>query len=96
MKVPIRRVQKPAMSIPIQTGVIQLDAFLKLANAVESGGQAKAEIQAARVKLNGEPCTQRGKKLRPGDVVSFAGERYQVTAEKPEVSEQAEQSKNQD
>ena len=84
MKVPIRRVQKPAMSIPIQTEYIQLDAFLKLANAVESGGQAKAEIQAARVKLNGEPCTQRGKKLRPGDVISFAGERYQVTGEQIE------------
>ena len=93
MKVPVRRVQKPAMPIAIQTEMIQLDAFLKLANAVESGGQAKAEIQAGHVKLNGEACTQRGKKLRPGDVISFAGQRYQVTAEN---FEPAEQSKNQD
>lgn len=78
MKVPIRRIQKPVIQIPIQTESIPLDAFLKLAGAVESGGRAKAEIQAGRVRLGGEVCTQRGRRLRPGDVVSFAGERYEV------------------
>jgi len=78
MKAPVRRIIKTAIQIPIQTESIPLDAFLKLANAVESGGRAKVEIQAGRVKLNGEACTQRGKRLKPGDVVSFRGERYEV------------------
>ncbi|MCL2106169.1 MAG: RNA-binding S4 domain-containing protein [Oscillospiraceae bacterium] len=69
---------KPAVEILVQTEFIRLDAFLKLANAVESGGMAKQIIQAGGVRVNREPCTQRGKKLYPGDVVSFAGERYLV------------------
>jgi len=78
MKAPVRRIVKPAIQIAIQTESIPLDAFLKLCNAVESGGQAKVEIQAGRVRLNGEVCTRRGKQLRPGDVVSFGRERYEV------------------
>ena len=78
MKAPVRRIQKPIIQIPIQTESIPLDAFLKLANAVESGGRAKLEIQAGRVRLNGEACAQRGKRLNAGDVVWFAGERYEV------------------
>ena len=69
----------PPTEIPVQTDFIRLDAFLKLANAVESGGQAKAVIQEGRVRVNGEACPMRGKKLRPGDVVRFAGEGYVVT-----------------
>ena len=80
MKVPVKRIQKPQIEIPIQTEFIRLDAFLKLANAVESGGQAKAMIQEGRVRVNGEVCPLRGKKLHPGDVVRFAGENYLVAA----------------
>jgi ribosome-associated protein len=81
MKAPVRRIQKPVIPIPIQTESIPLDAFLKLANAVESGGRAKVEIQAGRVKLNGAACTQRGRRVGPGDIVAFAGERYEVRQE---------------
>lgn len=49
--------------------VIQLDQFLKLANIVGTGGQAKRLIQGGEVKLNGEVETRRKKKLFPGDVV---------------------------
>jgi len=80
MKAPVRRIIKPAIQIAIQTESIPLDAFLKVASAVESGGRAKVEIQAGRVKLNGEACTQRGRRLRPGDVVMFMGTRYEVIA----------------
>ena len=69
------------MPIAIQGEFIRLDAFLKLANAVESGGQAKLEIIDGRVRVNREVCTQRGKKLRPGDTVRFAGENYAVQGE---------------
>ena len=50
---------------------IKLGQALKAANVVESGVMAKIVIQDGEVKVNGEVCTQRGKKLRDGDVVTF-------------------------
>ena len=82
MKVPVKLVQKAAIEIPVRSEFIRLDAFLKLVNAVESGGQAKVAIQEGRVRVNGEVCAQRGKKLHPGDVVRFAGESYIITEDK--------------
>jgi len=73
--------QTEPAAIGIRSGFIRLDALLKLANAVESGGQAKVAIAEGRVKVNGEACVQRGRKLYPGDVVRFAGEKYVVTEE---------------
>ncbi len=61
------------ITVPITTEFIKLDALLKLANVVSSGGEAKLVIQEGQVSVNGELCTQRGKKLRPGDVVSLPG-----------------------
>lgn len=57
--------------VSIQTEFIKLDALLKLANLVGSGGEAKILIQEGEVSVNGDVCTMRGKKLRPGDLVSF-------------------------
>jgi ribosome-associated protein len=57
--------------ITIDTEYIKLDALLKFASLVGSGGEAKFAIAEGLVKVNGEVCTQRGKKLRPGDVVAF-------------------------
>ena len=82
MKVPVKRVRKPPVEIPVQSEFIRLDALLKLANAVESGGQAKLDIQEGRVRVNGEVCPLRGKKLRQGDVVRYAGESYILTEDK--------------
>ena len=53
--------------ITIDTPFIRLDALLKFAGAVETGGQAKVLIQGGGVLVNGAVCTQRGKKLVPGD-----------------------------
>lgn len=60
--------------IIIQTEYIKLQDLLKFANLVESGGEAKECIQNGEVTLNGEICTMRGKKIRPGDVVIFDGQ----------------------
>ena len=57
----------------ITTEFIRLQDLLKLANLVETGGEAKERIQDGEAMVNGEPCTQRGKKLRPGDTVVFDG-----------------------
>ena len=48
---------------------------------VDTGGQAKVMIQEGQVKVNGEVCTMRGKKIRPGDVVEAAGRRFEAAAE---------------
>ena len=78
MKVLVRKKQKQAESIPITTEFIKLESFLKLANVVESGGMAKSFIQNEEVLVNGQVCTMRGKKIRPGDDVCFRGEHYTV------------------
>jgi len=62
----------------INTEYIKLDSFLKAVNAVGSGGEAKVLIADGLVKVNGEVELRRGRKLRPGDRVEFAGEQYVV------------------
>ena len=64
--------------IKIHTEFIKLQDALKFANAVESGGMAKNVIQDERVKVNGEICTVRGKKLDAGDTFSFMGAVYVI------------------
>ena len=63
----------------ITTPFIKLESALKLANAVYSGGEAKALIQEGNAKVNGEVCTMRGKKLVPGDTVEFMGNFLKIT-----------------
>lgn len=60
-------------TVSITTEYIKLESFLKLANLVSSGGEAKLLIQDGFVKVNGEICLMRGKKLREGDMVSYRG-----------------------
>lgn len=64
--------------IAITTEFIKLQDLLKFAGLVETGGEAKERIQAGEALVNGEPCLQRGRKLRPGDEVRFAGEALTV------------------
>ena len=78
MKVRVRRVSAERISVPITTEFIKLESFLKLANAAGSGGMAKNFIQNGEGEVNGETCTMRGKKLRPGDSVRFNGAEYLV------------------
>lgn len=66
--------------VAIQSEFIKLDALLKFANLVCSGGEAKIRIAEEDVFVNGEPCTMRGKKLRPGDTVALDGETVRITA----------------
>ncbi len=57
----------------INTDYIKLDQLLKLANVVPTGGQAKLMIGEGRVKVNGNVCLQRGKKIKKGDIISVEG-----------------------
>ena len=67
-------------TIEITTEYIKLQDLLKFAAAVQTGGEAKIVIQEGDVTVNGEVCTMRGRKLRPGDVVSLDGQAYEVVS----------------
>ena len=78
MKVTVKR-KVNIQDIPITTEFIKLQDAMKLANLVESGGEAKLLIQEGQVFLNDEVCTQRGRKLRPGDSFTFEGITCRIT-----------------
>lgn len=67
--------------VPIRDESIRLGQFLKLANLVESGAEAKPLIQDGQVTVNGEIETRRGRQLVPGDVVGYRAEAARVTDE---------------
>lgn len=67
--------------IAITTEFIKLDALLKFAALVMTGGEAKIVIADGMVRVNGEVCTMRGKKVRPGDTVEFGGHKVEIIAE---------------
>ena len=78
MKVTVKKKDESKL-LPIETEFIKLDAALKYAALVATGGEAKEVIAEGRVPVNGEPCTMRGKKLRPGDSCCFNGESYKIS-----------------
>lgn len=71
--------------IKIETEFIRLDSAMKLAGMVDTGGQAKFVIQNGETSVNGEVCTMRGKKLRPGDEVKYSGRAFRVEAANGDV-----------
>ncbi len=83
MKVTVKR-KVDRIPVVIGTEFIKLEAALKYANAVESGGMAKTEIQEGYVKVNGEVCTMRGKKLYPGDVICYENNEYLICIHEPQ------------
>ena len=79
MKVVVKKKDAP-LSVTIDPEYIKLQDAMKLANAVGSGGEAKVLIQDGQVSVNGEVCTMRGKKLRPGDTFACHGQSYLIAA----------------
>lgn len=65
-------------TIKINEEFIRLDNLMKYAGMCGSGGRAKYLIQNGEVKLNGEVCTMRGKKIRPGDSIEYNGRTVEV------------------
>ncbi|MDO4812686.1 MAG: RNA-binding S4 domain-containing protein [Eubacteriales bacterium] len=66
-------------TVEITTEFIKLQDLLKFASLVSTGGEAKIVIAEGEVCVNGEVCTQRGKKIRPGDVVKYDGQELSVS-----------------
>ena len=79
-KIKVRLVPPEKKALAITTPFIKLDSAMKLADAVGSGGTAKLLIEDEKVRVNGEICTQRGKKLYPGDRFRFDNVDYLITA----------------
>lgn len=73
----VRREKRPE-TVFYDGDYIKLESALKLSGAAETGGAAKLAIQAGEAAVNGEICTQRGKKLRDGDTVAFRGAVYAI------------------
>ena len=85
MKVVVKK-KETGIPVVIGTEFIKLEAALKFANAVESGGMAKTVIQEGDVLVNGEVCTMRGKKLYPGDKVAFNCDTYLICIHEPKAN----------
>ena len=70
-KIVVRAKVQSEEKLYITTPFIKLDSALKLSGLAETGGMAKMLIEEGSVKVNGEVCIQRGKKLYPGDRLFF-------------------------
>ena len=66
-------------TIEITTEYIKLQDLLKFSAIASTGGEAKIMVQEGLVRVNGEVCTIRGKKIRPGDYVLVNGQHYTVS-----------------
>jgi ribosome-associated protein len=66
--------------VPIGSDMIRLGQFLKLADLIDTGGEAKVLIAVGDVTVNGEVDTRRGRQLHPGDVVAVRGRSARVIA----------------
>lgn len=67
--------------IPIAGESIRLGQLLKFASVVEDGADARAVVEAGEVSVNGEVDTRRGRQVRPGDTVTYAGETFAIFSE---------------
>ncbi|MEV6096342.1 RNA-binding S4 domain-containing protein [Nocardia sp. NPDC051981] len=68
------------VDVPIEDDVIRLGQFLKLANLIDSGSEAKMVIAQGLVRVNDEVELRRGRQLHAGDVVALAGHKARVTS----------------
>ena len=67
--------------LPIRTDFIKLDQALKFSGIAETGGHAKDLIEKGAVRVNGEECLSRGKKLFPGDTFEYKNIRFRIEEE---------------
>ena len=67
--------------IPITGESIRLGQLLKYASVVEDGADARSVVEAGEVLVNGEVDTRRGRQVRPGDTVTYAGETFTIVSD---------------
>lgn len=81
MSLRLKIAKRQKEQITINTPFIKLDSLLKFAGAAETGAVAKQYVIEGKVKVNGEVCTARGKKIKNGDIVSFKNYDYEIVSE---------------
>lgn len=81
MKIKVKTAEHKKEEVTIKTEFIRLDALLKFKGIALTGGQAKILISENKVKVNGEVCNARGKKLRNGDTVCVFSTDYYIKYE---------------
>ena len=69
---------KKTTEIVIDTDYITLGQFLKLADVIQSGGEAKSFLAQNEVKIDGISDNRRGRKLRGGEVLEILGQKYEI------------------
>lgn len=79
-QIKVRAVTLEKRELPVKTEYIKLDSALKLADIAQTGGHAKMLVEEGLIKVNGEKCLMRGKKLRPGDTFEYDRFIFTVTA----------------
>ena len=84
-KLKVRLLEMQDVTLPIRTEYIKLDSALKLSGVAETGGHAKELVEKGAVRVNGEVCVSRGKKLYPGDSFEFKALRYTIAKEPDEA-----------
>lgn len=80
MKIKVKIAEREKVPVNIKTEYIKLEALLKYVSAVMTGGEAKLVIEDGLVKVDGEKCLQRGKKIRDGMTVTYDGKDYVVSS----------------
>ena len=69
---------KKTTEIVINTDYITLGQFLKLADIIQSGGEAKSFLAQNEVEIDGQPDNRRGRKLRGGEIIDILGRKYEI------------------
>lgn len=80
--------------IKISTPSIKLDQLVKFAGLAETGARAKILIDLGEFNVNGDCCTKRGKKIKPGDVIEFKNKKYKVVFDEEAAAVEKENKEN--
>ncbi|MCM1285427.1 MAG: RNA-binding S4 domain-containing protein [Acetobacter sp.] len=81
MRIKVTKAERKSEDVIITTDFIRLDSLLKFKGIAMTGGEAKSFIQDGIVKVDGEVCTARGKKIRKGNTVSVFSVDYHIKNE---------------
>ena len=84
-KINVRLLQIKEQPLPIRTPYIKLDQALKFCGIAETGGHAKELVEKGAVRVNGETCLMRGKKLSAGDTFEYKDTRFLITNENEHI-----------
>lgn len=81
------------LEIVITTPSIKLDQLVKFAGFAETGARAKILVDLGEFNVNGDCCTKRGKKIKPGDIIEYKNKKYKVIFDEQVADEEETENK---